>query len=119
MAAYANTITATMLRAVKIDQVVGIGMYMGRCDVTNYNTTLAEITDITGKFGTLIEVICSAISDNGYLMRWDKVGKAFKAYYPTDISDQTPTADIVAAAASEVASDVDVGVVEFVAYGLV
>lgn len=83
MAAYAETVTALMKRAVKVDQVTGIGMFMGRCDVTNYNSTLAEITDITGKFGTLMEVICSAISDNGYLMRWDKTGKAFKAHYPT------------------------------------
>ncbi len=44
MAVYANTVTALMKRAVKVDQITGIGMYVGKCDVTNYNTTLAEIT---------------------------------------------------------------------------
>ena len=86
MAVYANTVTATMLRAVKVDQITGIGMFMGRCDVTNYNQTLAEITDITGKFRSLMEVICSTISDNGYLMRWDKTGKAFKAYLNSTVA---------------------------------
>ena len=119
MAAYAATVTALMKRAVKVDQVTGIGMYVGKCDVTNYNTTVTEITGITGKFRNLLQVICSSISDNGYLLRWDATDKGFKAYYPTDVSDQTPTADIVAAAASEVANDVDVGIVEFVAYGLI
>ena len=165
MAAYAETVTALMKRAVKVDQVIGIGMFMGRCDVTNYNSTLVEITDITGKFGTLMEVICSSISDNGYLMRWDKIGKAFKAHYPTAAAvahthdlkyiggititepvaieggdklgknaavDRTiagadvatkggvvAAAAVSATAALEVANDVDVGVVEFVAYGLI
>lgn len=119
MAAYASTVTSTMKRAVKVDQVTGIGMFIGKCDITNYNTTLAAITDITGKFRTLMQVVCTAISDNGYLVRWDAAGTAFKAYYPTNTSDQTPTADITAAAAAEVAADVDIGVVEFVATGLV
>lgn len=119
MAAYAATVTSAMLRAVKMDQVVGIGMYVGKCDVTNYNTTLAEITGISGKFGTLLEVICTGVSDNGFIARWDTAAKSIKAYYPTIASDQTPTADIVAAAGTEVAIDVDVGVVEFVAFGLI
>ncbi len=119
MAAYAATVTSLMKRAVKVDQVTGIGMFVGKCDVTNYNTTVAEITAITGKFRNLMQVICTTISDNGYACRFDATDLGFKAYYPTNISDQTPTADIVAAAALEVATDVDVGVVEFVAYGLV
>ena len=165
MAVYANTVTALMKRAVKVDQVTGIGMYVGKCDVTNYNQTLAEITAITGKFGTLLQVVCSAISDNGYLLRWDVVGKAFKAYYPTaaaavhthdltyigGITITEPVAieggdklgknaatnrtivgadfatkggvntaaAVSATAALEVTNDVDVGVVEFVAYGLI
>ena len=152
MAAYAATVTSTMKRAVKVDQITGFGMFMGRCDVTNYNQTLAEITDISKKFGTLMEVVVSAISDNGYLMRWCKVGKAFKAYYPTAVAaahthavavtagtagdavtndsgvlNSTGGEDLVtesagavtATAALQVASDVDVGVVEFVAYGLI
>ncbi len=166
MAAYAATVTALMKRAVKIDQITGIGMYVGKCDVTNYNTTVAEITAITGKFRNLLQVVCSAISDNGYLLRWDETDKGFKAYYPTAVAAahahdfvvgsgtigtnmeigvdvdtdsgkieggtgitaertlgaNTPVATagaVSATAALEVASDVDVGVVEFVAYGLI
>ncbi len=83
MVAYAATVTSTMRHASKIDAVTGFGMYVGKCDVTNYNQTLAEITGITGKFRTLMQVIATTISDNGYLMRWDAVGNAFKVYYPT------------------------------------
>ena len=108
-----------MKRAVKVDQVTGIGRYVGKCDVTNYNTTLAEITAITGKFRNLLQVVCTTVSDNGFAARWDATGKAFKAYTPTNFSDQTPTADIVAGAALEAAIDDDVGVVEFVAFGLI
>ena len=182
MAAYAATVTSDLKRAVKIDQVTGIGMFVGKCDITNYNSTRVEITGITGKLRSLIEVLCTAISDNGYLIRWDKTDKAFKAYYPT--AADTPAGTITngaitdgavtvvggqaagsalqiepdsdagvlgktvantrtipqatfgvaattqgtstfagtagaAAAGTEVANDVDVGVVEFVAYGLV
>lgn len=166
MSAYAATVTALMKRAVKVDQVTGIGMYVGKCDVTNYNTTLAEITAITGKFRNLMQVICTTISDNGYMIRWDAVANAFKAYYPTPAAathvhafivgagtigtnmeigvdlntdsgkiegaagitaERTLLANtpidaggaVTATAALEVATDVDVGVVEFVAYGLI
>ena len=119
MAAYAAAVTSDMLRAVKVDQVTGIGMFSGRCDVTNYNTTVAEITDITGKFVNDPLSVVAGVSDNGYIVQWDKTDKGFKAYYPTNSSDQTPTADIAAAAATEVATDVDVGEVDFVAYGLI
>ena len=118
MAAYAASVTSVMRRAVKIDAVVGIGMYAGRCDLTNYNTTGAEITAITGKLKTRIAVLTDGLSDNGYIVRWDPTDKAFHAFYPTNSSDQTPTADIVAAAAAEVANDVDVGAFDFVAYGM-
>ena len=152
MADYASTITATMKRAVKIDQVIGFGMYVGKADITNYNQTLIEITAISKKFKSLMQVICTTISDNGYLLRWDATDKAFKAFYPTAVAsahthaiavtagtagdavtndsgvlNSTGGEDLVtesagavtAAAAVEVANDVDVGVVEFVAYGLV
>ena len=111
MAAYAETTTSTLKRALKVDAVQGMGMFIGKCDITNYNTTVAEITDITGKFVNLMQVIVTGISDNGYLVRWDASDNGFKAYYPTNTSDQTPTADIVAAAALEV--------VEFIAVGLI
>jgi hypothetical protein len=151
MAAYAATVTSSFISPVKVDPVVGIRMFTGKCDITNYNQTLAEITGITGKFQSLFQVIVTGISDNGYLVRWDASGNAFKAYYPTntaaahthsiavtagttgdavtnnagvlestggqDLTSESGGA-ITAAAASEVASDVDVGVVEFIAVGI-
>ncbi len=166
MAAYAATVTSTLKRAVKIDMVTGIGMFVGKCDITNYNTTVAEIKGITGKFKNLMQVVVSAISDNGYLVRFDETDLGFKAYYPTaleaahahdfvvgsgtigtnmelgldvdtdsgkveggtgivaerTLSANTPVATagaVTATAALEVANDVDIGVVEFVAYGLI
>ncbi len=80
MAAYATTVASTMKRAAKVDQVTGFGMYVGTCDITNYNQTLAAITGISGKFRTLMQVICTTVSDNGYNVRWDAGGIAFKAY---------------------------------------
>jgi len=118
MAVYAATVTSTMKRAVKIDNVVGIGIFAGECNVTNYNTTLAEITDISKKFKTILTVV-AGVSDNGHLLEWVDASKAFKAVTPTNVSDQTPTADIVAAGAAEAATDVDVGSAHFIAIGLI
>ena len=118
MAAYASTVTAVMKRAVKIDQVLGIGMFVGECNITNYNTTLAEITDISKKFKSVLAVV-AAVSDSGFLFEWIDATKSFKAVTPTNVSDQTPTADIAAAGAAEAATDVDVGSAHFIAYGLI
>lgn len=118
MAAYASTVTAVMKRAVKIDSVLGIGMFVGECNITNYNTTLAEITDISKKFKSVLAVV-AAVSDNGHLFEWIDATKSFKVVTPTNASDQTPTADIAAAGAAEAATDVDVGSAHFIAYGLI
>jgi hypothetical protein len=117
MAAYAAAVVSPLLKTKKIAEDVAI--YYGRCDITNYNVTAAEITGITKKFkdGNPI-VICSGVSESGYLVHWDRTDKAFHAFYPTIASDQTPTADIVAAAGTEVVDDVDVGEVQFIAIGL-
>ncbi len=118
MAAYAAAVTSKLKRALKIDQVTGIAMFCGEVDVTNYNTTLAEITGITGKFRTVLCVI-AGVTDSGFLLEWIDATGAFKAFTPTNASDQTPTADIVAAGAAQAAVDVDVGSAHFVAYGLI
>lgn len=146
MGAYAASVTSVMSKAVKIDAVTGIGIFAGKCDITNYNSTLAEITAITGKLKSLICVVVTGISDNGYHVRWDASGEAFKAY--DAVADHTHAIAVTAGtagdavtnnsgvlestggenlvteastavAADEAATDTDVGVVEFVAYGLV
>ena len=106
MAAYAATVTSLMKRAVKVDQITGIGMFAGRCDITNYNSTLAAITAIRDKFksGTVISVV-GGTAEGADLVEWVDASNAFKAY--------------VASTGTEVADDVDVGEFDFVAYGLV
>lgn len=99
MAAYAATVTLKPTgRPFKVGN--SLEMIKGTVDITNYNTTLAEITAITDLFRDVPIVVPGAITDNGYLITWIAASKAFKAWYPTNSSDQTPTADIVAAAAA-------------------
>jgi hypothetical protein len=117
MAAYAETVTLDHRKAINLGGSMAV--LSGRCNITNYNTTVAEITDITGHFQNDPVVICSGVSESGYLVHWDRTDKGFKAFYPTIASDQTPTADIVAAAGTEVVNDVDIGEVQFVAFGIV
>lgn len=117
MAAYAATVTNDDKDFHRVG--VGLGIMRGSVDLTNYNTTLAELTGITGFFKEKPTVIIDGVSDNGYLGHWVKATGAIKCYYPTIASDQTPTADIVAAAGSQVVNDVDVGVFNFVAFGRV
>lgn len=112
MAAYAATVTSLMDRAVKVDQVVGIGMFAGRCNVTNYNQTLAEIKAITDKFKDMIAVVTDGASDSGYVFHWVDASGAFKVYH----ADYDAVAD---GALIEAPTDTDVGEVNFVAYGLV
>lgn len=119
MAAYAATVTSPLRHAVKVDNLDGVGLYFGRVDVTNYNQTVAEISDITGKFKNDPTVVLDPISSEGYGVRWNPTSKSIEAFYGVAASDQTPTADIDAGPFTEVATDVDVGEVNFVAYGII
>ena len=112
MAAYAATVTSPLRKPMKIgnDTIV----YYGTVDITNYNTTLAEITGITGKFrdGAPI-VVLSGMTDNNYGVTWISASKSIKAF--EDNENATYLAD---QAFGEVATDVDVGAVGFIAIGL-
>ncbi len=79
MGAYAQTTTIDYRKARKIG--IGIGILVGQVDVTNYNSTLAEITEITGRFKDDPRVIMDGLSDNGYIGLWDNTEKAVKAHY--------------------------------------
>lgn len=83
MAAYAAAVTLPDLVAKKVAST-GLGILRGSVNVTNYNQTLAEITDITGRFRSAPTVILENVSSNGYLVRWDTAAKSIKAYYPTN-----------------------------------
>lgn len=137
MAAYACTITKIYPRAFKVFKP--LKFMVGKADITNYNSTKVKVTDITNQFDTLLAVVVDGVSDNGYLVKWDATAKAFKAFTPVNVIASTGVADAnntlmksaggtleVAGTgtafqvpAAEVADDVDVGEVSFIAIGLV
>ena len=169
MASYAATVTLDTPRVERVSR--NYGMLVGKCDITNYNQTGAEITDITKYFDdttVAIRVLNDGVSDNGYIVRWNTTDKCFHAFYPTkaqsahnhkaftvnasetaadsttfvSITEGDGTAqagvkvsnaggasnidintdsqgEITAAAGTEVDDDVDVGEVNFVAFGLI
>jgi len=154
MAAYAATATLPDLKAKKLAGT-GLGIVRGTVTLSNYNSTLAEITGITGMFRSAPTVILGAVSSLGYLVAWDTTSKAIKAFYPMPAHTHTlhfattAAANAVTAAANalrtgaaafdvagvanasgeggvvnataipgaEVAADVNIGVISFVAFG--
>lgn len=81
MAAYAATITLDSPRPGRLGNSP-FGVLSGTCNLSNYNSTLAEITTITKAFlaGGKLRVVADGLSSNGYAVKWDTTGKAFKAY---------------------------------------
>lgn len=111
MAAYAATVTLSQLVIKKLPN--GLAVLRGLVDVTNYNTARAEITGITGRFKGAPTVLLGGATDNGYIVAWDAATESIKAWYPTQ-----QTAGAGNRAGVEVANDVDVGAVPFVAFGV-
>lgn len=93
--AYTATVTSPMKGAERISRSLGI--FMGKCDITDYNSTLVEITGITKYFvdiahtGTqavkfpkgVISCAPAGASDNGHLFEWNATSGAFKVYKPS------------------------------------
>lgn len=138
MAAQAVTVTRTNRVATKLGQ--GVGVLFGRVDITNYHQTAVEITDITNYFRSDVVISMSGVSDNGYHVAWESATGTFKAYYPTagaiavtagtagdavtnnaGVLESTGGQDlaVTSAAGTEVATDVDVGAFDFLAFGIV
>ncbi|KKN51702.1 hypothetical protein LCGC14_0619890 [marine sediment metagenome] len=143
MGDYAATISTPLKKAERITRSLGI--YSGKYNLTNYNTTLIKQTSITKYFATggvagftqgIIAVVVDGISDNGHNLQWDYTTGAFKAYKPTQITlsgsatggnvtvlltegqfAAASTAGTMVAAGIEAATDVDCGEVSFVAIG--
>lgn len=145
MADYAATVTLDLPRTERISQ--NLGALPGKCDLTNYNQSGEELTDITNYFRTMLLCVCEGLSDNGYIPRWDRTDKCFHAFYPTSlVLTDDDGADTAGKAvyfdedaslgerllfespsdadgvdhhpAVEVANDVDVGVINFLAIGI-
>jgi hypothetical protein len=107
MAAYASTTTLDRPTVQKLAGSRGLAVLTGVVNITNYNqTTLAEITAITGKFRNAPNVVCSGVSNGAVkqLVRWDATAKSFRCYVPTT--------------GVETATDVNVGSVHFQAFGV-
>lgn len=81
MAAYAATVTLDTPRPGRLGNSP-MGVLSGTCNLTNYNSTLVEITTITKAFlpGGKLRVVADGLTSNGYVVKWDTSGKAFKAY---------------------------------------
>lgn len=102
MAAYAATATLAAPKVTKIGG--GLSMLAGSINLTNYNSTRAEITAITGRFKGTPIVVAEGVSSNGLGVRWDTASKSFKSYvFTTGV---------------ETANDVNVGSFNFIATGV-
>lgn len=108
MTAYTATVTSKMKRAAKIDAITGFGMFVGRVNLTNYNTTLAELSEITGKFRDVLVVIAGT-AEGGDWLEWIDASGSFKAH----------VSDSVTGITEEVTTDVDVGEFDFIAIGII
>ena len=78
MAAYAatHTILPGLPRPYQLGPFI---VQVGTVDITNYNSTLVEITGISNALGTILKVF-GGRTDNGYDVDWNYTSKAFKAY---------------------------------------
>jgi len=109
MAAYAASVVKDTPRVERISR--NLGILHGEVNITNYNSTLVEIEDITDYFVRVLTVV-AGISDEGYLFEWVDASGAFKAYMAN--YDQTTAADGPLIEASD---DTDVGAAHFIAIG--
>lgn len=112
MAAYAHVITSKLIKPAKLGDVVGVGIFGGVMDLTNYNVaTKPAITGISGKF-KLIESVVFSVSDAGFVFRYDLATNTVFAYY----GDYSNASDGVLI---ESVVDLDCGAAHFQALGLV
>lgn len=118
MAAFAQTTTLDQRLPSKMASQPGNKILSGLINITNYNTTTVEITDITKYFKTTPRVVLSGVSSLGYLVTWVPATKTVKAWYPTNAITSGTYVTSVAAPGTEVANDVNVGTVNFIAIGV-
>lgn len=143
MAAYAATVTLDTPKRIRIGG--NLGQISGSINLTNYNSTIAEITDITKHFKSTKNVQITS-SENGYIGLWNTTTNALEVYNPVTAHTHTiavtagtagdavtnnagvlestggqdlTTAAATAAVGSEVANDTDCGTFNFVAIGTV
>lgn len=143
MAAYASTVTLHTNGAERISR--NLGIVAGQINITNYNSTTTEETDITrnfvasGQSGLTKGILSLQItgSENGYVANFDKTTGKFKLYTVggnaigtaalstsdtyTDAAVNTAIngVTVTAGALTELANDTDAGTFDFVAIGFI
>jgi len=104
MAAYASSVTLGDAVAQKLAGTP-LRVIRGTLTVSNYNSVLAEITGVTKYFrGAPIVILGGKFSTGLHSGQWDAAGKAVKAWVDTT--------------GAQVANDVNIGSVQFVAFGV-
>ncbi len=107
--AYVATVTLNPPTCERISKNYGI--VQGIVDISTYNTTLVEITDITKHFKTILSVV-AAIGDSGWMLEWIAVSGAFKAWEPAN-------ADVGDGPLQECSNADDISIAKFIAIGLI
>lgn len=87
----------------------GMGFITGIANLTEYHSTLAEVTDITKHFRDL-EYVSGGKTDAGYDVRWNESDKAWEAWN-SDLSSSVDGPQV------ETANGTDVGAFGFFAVG--
>lgn len=98
MAVYAATVTLDTPKPGRLGNSP-MAVLSGTVNLTNYNSTLAELTAITKAFlpSGKLRVVPAGLSSLGYVIAWDSTNKAFVAYRAGS-SVVTPTGTITASA---------------------
>ncbi|SRR5258708_16808990 len=87
----------------------GFKIIAGSANISVYDST-KPVSIITNEFRTLLRVVCDGISTLGFVVRWDATAKQFKCFNPNSI---TPPSPLI-----EVANATNVGVINFLAFGV-
>ncbi len=84
MAAYAAAVSLVGTRSSLRLQHSRIAVLFGTINVTNYNSTLVEISGISNLYrGTAYLVVLGGLSDTGYAGEWIDATQAVKCWYPS------------------------------------
>lgn len=104
MAAYASSVALLDESSEKLAGTP-LRVVRGTLTVSNYNSSLAEITGITKHFLTApIVVLGGVFSGGNHVGQWNAASKSVKAWVTTT--------------GAEVANDVNIGSVQFIAIGV-
>jgi len=104
MAAYASSVILSDAVAQKLAGTP-LRVIRGTLTISNYNQVLAEITGITKYFrGAPVVILGGVFSGGNHVGQWDAANKSVKAW--------------VTSTAAQVANDVNMGSVQFVAFGV-